>query len=146
VKSFATTVAIEAPAATVWALLTDAALYPDWNSTVEKIDGQIALGQKVTVRAKASPGRAFPLLVSVFEAPARMVWTGGMPLGLFSGTRTFTLAATPGGGVVFAMREGFAGLLAGLITRSIPDLQPAFDAFAVDLKRAAERAGYAGAP
>jgi hypothetical protein len=126
VKYFATTIAIDAPAAAVWALLTDAAGYPAWNSTVETIEGQITLGQKVTVRAKASPGRAFPLLVSVFEAPARMIWTGGMPLGLFTGTRTFTLTAASGGGVVFAMREEFAGLLAGLITRSIPDLQPAW--------------------
>jgi hypothetical protein len=94
----------------------------------------------VTLRAKASPGRAFPVLVSVFEAPARMVWTGGMPLGLFTGTRTLTLTSAPGGGVVFVMREGFAGLLAGLITRTIPDLQPAFDAFAADLKWAAEPA------
>jgi hypothetical protein len=140
-KSFATTIAINASAETVWALLTDAAGYPRWNSTVEAIEGRIAFGQKVTVRAKASPGRAFPLLVSVFEAPARMVWVGGMPLRLFSGTRTFTLTTAPSGGVVFAMREEFAGLLAGLITRSIPDLQPAFDAFAADLKRAAEAAG-----
>jgi hypothetical protein len=38
------------------------------------------------------------------------------------------------------MREEFRGLLAPLITRSIPDLQPAFDTFAADLKRRAERA------
>jgi hypothetical protein len=68
-----------------------------------------------------------------------MAWTGGMPFGLFSGTRTFTLTPTPNGEVVFTMREAIAGPLAGLITRSIPDLQPAFDAFAADLKRAAER-------
>jgi uncharacterized protein YndB with AHSA1/START domain len=141
VKCFATTIAIDAPAEAVWALLTNAGGYPDWNSTVEKIEGRIAFGEKVTVRAKASPGRAFPLLVSVFEAPVRMIWTGGMPLGLFTGTRTFTLTSEPGGGVVFAMREGFAGFLAGLITRSIPDLQPSFNAFAADLKRAAERKG-----
>jgi hypothetical protein len=35
VKSFATTVAVNAPAETVWVL-------PDWNSAVEKIDGRIA--------------------------------------------------------------------------------------------------------
>jgi hypothetical protein len=68
-----------------------------------------------------------------------MVWTGGMPLGLFTGTRTFTLTPQPDGSVAFAMSEEFSGLLAPLITRSIPDLQPAFDAFAGDLKRHAER-------
>jgi len=140
-KQFAAAVTIRAPAATIWAILTDAPGYPDWNSTVERIDGRIAPGEKLTVHAKASPGRAFPLTVAEFEPARRMVWRGGMPLGLFSGTRTFTLTPAPDGSVAFAMREAFAGLLAPLITRSIPDLQAAFDTFAADLKHRAESAG-----
>ncbi len=140
-EGFAITIAIAAPADVVWSLLTDAAGYPDWNSTVDRIDGRIARGEKVTVHTKASPGRAFPLIVSVFDPPARMVWTGGMPFRLFTGTRTFTVTAAPSGLVAFAMQEAFTGLLAGLIARSIPDQQPAFAAFAADLKRAAERTG-----
>jgi hypothetical protein len=139
-KSFATTITIRARHETIWALLTDAAGYPLWNSTVEKIDGRIAAGERVTVHAKATPGRAFPLRVTEFAPPQRMVWTGGMPLGLFTGTRSYTLTPTSQGEVEFAMREEFSGLLAPLITRSIPDLQPAFDTFAGDLKRRAERA------
>ena len=137
-KSFATTTIINATAQAVWDLLTDAAGYPQWNSTVEKVVGRIAAGEKVTVYAKATPGRAFPLTVSEFEPPQRMVWSGGMPLGLFVGRRTYPLTPQSGGRVAFAMREEFSGLLAPLITRSIPDLQPAFDAFAADLKRRAE--------
>ena len=38
------------------------------------------------------------------------------------------------------MEETYRGPLAPLIARSIPDLQPAFDAFAADLKRRAEAA------
>jgi hypothetical protein len=34
-----------------------------------------------------------------------MVWVGGMPLGLFKGTRTFTLAPGQGGATQFTMRE-----------------------------------------
>jgi hypothetical protein len=59
-----------------------------------------------------------------------MVWTGGMPLGLFRGVRTFALDPLPGGGVRFTMEERFSGPLAGLIGRSMPDLQPSFDRFA----------------
>jgi hypothetical protein len=70
-----------------------------------------------------------------------MVWTGGMPFGLFTGTRSFTLTPGSNGEVAFAMREAFSGLLAPLITRSIPDLQPSFDTFAADLRRRAELAG-----
>jgi hypothetical protein len=37
------------------------------------------------------------------------------------------------------MREQYSGPLAGLVTRSIPDLQPAFDEFAQALKHRAEQ-------
>ncbi len=140
-KSFSVSTTIRARPEAIWALLTDAAGYPQWNSTVEKIDGRIAAGEKVTVHAKGAPGRAFPLTVTELVPPRRMVWSGGMPLGLFTGTRTYTLTPMTEGAVEFAMREEFGGLLAPLITRSIPDLQPAFDTFAADLKRRAERAG-----
>jgi hypothetical protein len=139
-RRFATSVTIRARPETIWALLTDAAGYPLWNSTVEKIDGRIAAGEIVTVYAKTAAGRAFPLRVTEFAPPQRMVWAGGMPLGLFTGARTFTLTPTADGEVGFAMREEYSGLLAPLITRSIIDLQPAFDTFAADLKRRAESA------
>lgn len=61
-----------------------------------------------------------------------------MPLGLFKGVRTFRLRARDDGEIEFAMREVYSGLLAPLITKSIPDLQPAFDAFAAALKAKAE--------
>jgi hypothetical protein len=138
--SFATQVTINATPEVIWRILTDAPAYPDWNSTVTRVDGRIALGQKVTVHVKVSPGRAFPVKVTAFEAPRRMVWSGGMPLGLFKGERTFELRPSGASGVQFAMREEYTGLLAPMITKSIPDLQPAFDEFAACLKARAESA------
>lgn len=135
---FRTATRINAPAETIWALLTDAPRYPEWNPTVTKIEGRIAPGEKIKVFATISPDRAFPATVTVFEPNRRMVWSSGMPLGLFKGERTFILAEQPDGSVEIAMREVFSGLLAPLITRSIPDLQPSFDAFAAALKAAAE--------
>lgn len=135
--TFSTTIEIQAPAARVWSVLTDVANWTRWNSTVTHVEGYVALGQKVTVRTTGSPGQAFPVRVSVLEAPTRMVWTGGMPLGLFKGVRTYTLREQAGV-TTFAMHEQFSGLMAPLVTRSIPNLQPAFDEFAACLKRAAE--------
>ena len=122
----------------VWRLLTDAPGYPAWNRTVDRVEGQILLGQKITVHVKAAPGRAFPVTVATFQAPTRMVWRGGMPLGLFAGTRTFEVRSTGANTVEFSMREAYTGLLAPLITKSIPDLQPAFDEFSACLKARAE--------
>lgn len=137
-KTFATQTTIRATPSAIWAILTDAAAYPGWNSTVDRVDGTIAAGQKITVHAKISPGRAFPVKVVDFVPGERMVWASGMPLGLFRGERTFTLTPRGEGEVEFAMREVFSGLLEPLISRSIPDLTPAFDEFAACLKQRAE--------
>ena len=139
-KSFAIAVRIAAPAERVWALLTDMAGWTKWNTTVDKVQGSASPGSSLTVYAKASPGRAFPLKVTEFIPPTRMVWRGGMPLGFFTGTRTFSVTRQPDGTVSFEMTETYSGIVAPLIVRSIPDLQPAFAEFANCLKRAAESA------
>lgn len=69
-------------------------------------------GERVTVHPKINPGRAFPVKVTTFELPKRMAWTVGVPLGLFKGERTFTLAPRQNGDVEFSMREEYTGLLA----------------------------------
>lgn len=130
---------IEAAPDAVWAVLTDAATYPEWDSGVERVEGTIELGSKIKVFSEVSPGRAFPVTVSELEPSRRMTWRGGMPLGLFKGVRTFSLTPADGG-THFAMREEFSGPLLALMWRMMPDLQPSFDQFAAGLaKRAEER-------
>jgi hypothetical protein len=138
-KSFATRIEIQSPAEKVWQVLTDLPQWVQWNTTVERTVGNVALGAKVTVFVKQNPGRAFPLRVTALDAPRRMVWMGGMPLGLFRGTRVYELTALPSTATVFSMREDYTGPLANMIGKSIPDLQPAFEEFAQCLKREAER-------
>ncbi len=129
---------IEARPETIWALLTDAAGYPRWNPTVIGIDGRIAPGERIALTSTVNPKRAFKLTVSEFTPPTRMVWSDGMPLGLFSGVRTYRIV--PRGPVCeFSMVEEFSGLLAPLITKTIPDMTESFERFADGLKTAAEQ-------
>ena len=137
-NSFASRITIQAAPEAIWRILTDAAGYPSWNTTVSRVDGLIALGETVTLYAKVAADRAFPVKVVALDAPKRMVWSGGMPLGLFKGERVFELRPQVGSGVEFTMREVYSGWLVPLITKSIPDLQPAFDEFAACLKARAE--------
>ena len=109
-RAFSVTTSIRSTPERIWALLTDAGQYPAWNNTVSKIDGRIAPGERITVHAKINPGRAFPVNVAEFSPSKRMVWSGGMPLGLFKGTRTFTLSPGSAGNVEFSMREEYTGL------------------------------------
>lgn len=134
-KSFATSTAIRAAPQSVWAILTDTSAYAALDPAITKVEGRIAAGERVVLHTS---DRTFKLRVTSFEPGKQMVWTGGMPLGLFTGTRVFQLTPQADGRVEFAMREDFTGLLAPLISRSIPDLQPNFDQFAANLKKRAE--------
>jgi hypothetical protein len=128
---------IRAPAARVWSLLTHAAEFPRWNSTVTQIEGEIALGKKIVVRVPTSP-RPFTLTVSEFEPDKRMVWkSGAAPM--FKGERTFLLVPLSDGSTHFAMDEVISGLMLPLIKSSLPDFAAVFQRYADDLTREAEK-------
>ena len=139
-KSYEAEASIDAAPDAVWRILTDAPAYPTWDSGVVGVEGRIAPGEKIKVVSSANPGRAFPVKVTALEAPRRMVFTGGMPLGLFRGERTYTLTPSDGG-TAFRMREEYTGPLLGMIWKSMPDLQASFDRFAAGLKRRVESGG-----
>jgi uncharacterized protein YndB with AHSA1/START domain len=128
VKFYEVATNIKASPERIWSLITDAPHYPDWNTTVEKVEGKIAPGETITLKVKVNPGRAFPIKVTEFKPSERMVWSSGMPL-------------TPAGNgeTRFHMREEYSGPMLGMIWKSIPDLGPAFQEFAQSLKRAAEK-------
>lgn len=130
---------IAAPPSVVWSLLTDVSSYARWNTAVVSIEGTMQAGGTIKLVSIASPKRTFSLKVAEMRAPNHMVWADGMPLGLFTGRRTYTISDAAGG-KEFRMVERFTGPLAGLVTKAIPDLTPSFDAFADGLKQAAEAA------
>lgn len=136
---YASSTTINATPEQIWEILTDAAGMSQWDSGVVEVEGTIAPGNKIKVTSEANPGRAFAVTVTEFEPGKRMVWKGGMPLGLFTGERTYSL--TPGAaGTEFSMREEYSGPLAGMMFKQIPDLKPSFDQFAAGLKAQAEGA------
>ena len=137
-KSYEASALIQASPATIWAILTDGASYTAWDSGVDRVAGRIASGETITVYAAVSPGRAFPVKVTAFVPEQVMVWTGGMPLGLFKGVRTFRLTADSSGATRFAVREEFTGPLLPMIWRTMPDLGPSFAQFANGLKARSE--------
>ena len=137
-KEYSATTTIKAAPEKIWQILTNAQDYPEWDPYCEKIDGTIASGKRLRAYSKLSPGRAFPVKVTEFVPGHSMTWSGGMPLGLFRGERTFTLEPDGNGDIRFTVREVFSGPLLGLIGRSIPDMTAPFEAFAKGLKDRAE--------
>ena len=74
------------------------------------------------------------------EPMKRMEWTGGLPLRLFTGQRTFSITPRDDGGIVeFTMQVRFSGPLSSLIAKSLGDRLPDIAALAAGLKSWAER-------
>lgn len=129
---------IEASPDRVWQVLTEYLPQHPSPFGIVRLDGELKAGGRIALWSDVAPERAFKLKVARFEPPKCMVWRGGMPLGLFVGTRTFSLRASRVG-TQFQLEEVFSGPLSGLITRSMPDLQPSFNTFANTLKEEAEK-------
>lgn len=137
-KSFEATANINATPNRIWAILVDGAHYPDWDSGVLSVDGQVAPGETIKVVSGANPGRTFPVKVTELNPNQSMTWSGGLPLGLFKGVRTFKLTAAADGATRFHLREEYGGPLLSMMWRSMPGLGPSFAQFASGLKRRAE--------
>jgi hypothetical protein len=128
---------IRARPAAIWGLLTDAAGFPRWNSTVTRVEGEIAAGRTLKLSVPSAPGRVFKPKVAELEPERSMVWRDGMAP-MFRGIRTFTLVPNADGSTQFSMEEVLSGLMLPLIKGSLPDFAPVFERYAADLKRAAE--------
>ncbi len=136
--SYRATAAIDARPETIWAILTDAPAYPSWDPWAERIEGRIGPGERLKAFTRLSPGRAFPVTVTTFEPGVRMVWSGGLPLGLFKGVRTFALTPRGARRTEVTVEETFSGLLLPLFARRLPDMTQPFADFVAGLKARAE--------
>jgi hypothetical protein len=127
---------IQATAAAVWNLLTDAKGFPRWNSTITRVEGQIREGERLRLHVPGT-NRTFTPRVSGVVPDERMTWTGGFSP-VFKGVRTFDLTPRADGSTDFVMEERFSGLMLPLVKGSMPDFGPVFERYANDLKREAE--------
>ncbi|WP_299691909.1 SRPBCC domain-containing protein [uncultured Tateyamaria sp.] len=137
-KTYETETDIAATPDVVWHVLTHVMPRTPAPFGIVRLEGTLEERARIKLWSQASPNRAFGLRVARFDAPHRMVWRGGLPLGLFTGVRTFTLTPAPGG-ARFSMREDFSGPLSAMIVATMPDLTPSFTTFAHTLKTKAEQ-------
>jgi hypothetical protein len=138
VRSFEAVTRIDASPADVWALLTDVGGWRDWDSGVDRVEGRVALGERLTIYATMIRNRPFSVTVTEIRPQEGMRWRGGLRFGLAVIERTYSLDAQDGGSTVLTVREDHSGPLAGLVGRSTPDLNPSFRQFCEGIKAKAE--------
>ena len=129
---------IDAAPDTIWGLITDGAALVRWNSTITELDGRIAEGERIALKVTAAPERTFKLKISDVKPGQGMVWSDGFAP-MFRGVRTYRLTEVAPGRTRFEMNEVLSGLMLPMIAGSLPDFAPSFEAWAADLKTAAEK-------
>ncbi|MCB9654468.1 MAG: SRPBCC domain-containing protein [Deltaproteobacteria bacterium] len=140
-----TEIEIEAPAATVWAILTDTSMFPTWNPFIHRVEGELRLGSTLEVELGA-PGKSkmiFKPTVVALEPNRALRWLGKLFMrGLFDGEHIFELepkSNASANGTRFIHREEFSGLLVPLFRRLLErDTRPGFEAMNQALKVRAE--------
>jgi hypothetical protein len=124
VRSFESEALINARSATVWEVITDAGNLAVWESGITGIEGDLSDGGVIWI--KTARGNDRITRTRVRQVPGEvMIWTAGIPFGLLTLTRTFTLAED-GASTRFRIREEASGPLCrfswGLVSGSDQEL------------------------
>lgn len=121
-----TTIDLDAPAPSVWRVLTDNAAYPEWNPFILELTGELAVGSTVTTRIRDANGkeRTFTPKVLVVEPNRELTWLSRIGFGgLFDGKHTYRLEDLPGERTRLIHDEEFRGIsvpfLRSMVRRTI---------------------------
>ena len=131
---------ISARSSTVWDIITDARNYTVWESGITHIRGELRNGGIIRIRTHTGGDRTFRLCVQQMPGEV-MTWTRGLPLGLLTGVRTFTLE--PAGDMTHLhVKEEFTGPLCRLLLcEFVSDTQQAFIDYVDAVRKRAEILG-----
>ena len=137
-----TEIAIDAPPAVVWEVLTDLEHYADWNPFVVEASGTVAVGERLVNRLQPPGGKAmtFKPTVTVVEEARTFEWLGRLVLPrVFDGRHRFELRTTESGGTQLVHTEHFRGVLVRAMRTSLDGgTRAGFEAMNHALKRRAE--------
>jgi hypothetical protein len=136
-KTVSATTQIDAPPMAVWAVLADLSRYPEWNPLFREASGQLAAGERITLRAvNPANGRLMTVKAKIVAADpgAELRWASSVP-GIMTGEHSFVLTPLDGG-TRLAQTEIYGGLLAATV--SVPRTETSFQALNEALRQRAE--------
>ncbi len=132
---------IDAPAATVWAILMDFDSYAEWNPFIVRLSGRPDVGARIEARLQPPGGRAmtFKPTVLVAEPDREFRWLGKLFVkGLFDGEHVFRIEPLGPDRVRFVQEESFAGVLVPLLKGTLGQAEEGFRQMNAALKVRAE--------
>ncbi|MFT6320305.1 MAG: hypothetical protein ACJAT4_001228 [Granulosicoccus sp.] len=139
-KSIQTEIIINASVEKVWQVLTDFENYPNWNTFIVSIEGELKEGGRLKnkIMLNGKENNFTPKILKVIPNQ-HLEWLGGDPLGIFKGQHYFKLEAISSTQTKLIHGENFSGLLRGIIMRKIGTAtQEGFIQMNKNLKKLAE--------
>jgi hypothetical protein len=142
-RQIETEIDIDAPAARVWALLTDFSRMGAWNPFIKAISGKLAVGERLCVDI-APPGKSamrFRPVILTLRPERELRWLGHVALkGIFDGEHYFLLEPLDENRTRLTQGEIFSGILVGVLAGMLPATRNGFEAMNLALKLRAEGA------
>jgi len=136
-----TEIDIDAPPEAVWAALTDAERFEEWNPFIHRMDGELVVGNtlEITVGVPGKTVMSFKPTVLTAEVGRELRWRGKLLVrGIMDGEHVFELQPTATG-THFVHYENFTGVLVPLLKGMLErDTLPGFKAMNAALKERAE--------
>ncbi|MEM8888815.1 MAG: SRPBCC domain-containing protein [Bacteroidota bacterium] len=132
-----TSIRIEASPEAVWNILTDFDAYPEWNPFIKKIEGEVAVGNKIKAEIT---DMTFKPRILAFDHKQKLEWMGrlGMP-GIFDGRHYFILKDNGDGSTTLIHGEHFKGILVPFFKKKLMhDTKAGFEAMNQALKERVE--------
>ena len=140
-RQIQTEIDIRAPAAKVWAVLTDFQKMPLWNPFITAISGTPVPGERLSVTIRL-PGKSaitmHPTLLAV-RPERELRWLGHFIFtGIFDGEHYFLLDPLDDGRTRLTHGESFSGLLVGFLGSTLDATETGFNNMNAALKQQAE--------
>jgi hypothetical protein len=133
---------VNAPRERVWQILTDSAVFGEWNPLITELTGRLGLGEKLFVRLTLPEKRAFIVKPKVIEwnEGRSFAWRGRLLIpGIFDGEHHFEMFPLDNNQIRFVQWERFSGILAGILMKLIgKSTEQGFIAMNEALKKRAE--------
>ena len=112
-----TSININADVKTVWKTFTQFDQYPEWNSFIKSIKGNVAVGEKINIEID---GMKFSPRVLAFDQEKELTWLGSASLkGIFDGRHSFKFQENANGTTDFLHEEHFRGILVPFMKKKL---------------------------